>query len=154
MMTTCILAALSFGLALGQSAEPPPLFEAADVHVSAPSTNQFPNMRGGRLHAGRNEIMTATMVDLIRTAYGVDAQNVVGGPNWLEFDRFDVIAKAPAAATPEKLRLMLQALLADRFGLTTHPDNQPLPGFVLTLGKRKLQLKASDGPGQNGCSGQ
>jgi uncharacterized protein (TIGR03435 family) len=85
--------------------------------------------------------MTATMVDLIRTAYGVDAQNVIGGPNWLEFDRFDVIAKAPAAASPETLKLMLQALLADRFGLTTHPDNQPLPGFVLTLGKRKLQLK-------------
>jgi uncharacterized protein (TIGR03435 family) len=153
-MASCVLlAALSLGLAFGQTTEPPPVFEAADVHVSAPSTNQFPYMRG-RLRPGRNDLLTATMVDLIRTAYGVDAQNVIGGPNWLELDRFDVIAKAPSAASPETLKLMLQALLADRFGLTTHKDNQPLPGFVLTQGKRKLQLKASDGPGKDGCNGQ
>jgi len=49
-MAICVLlAALSFGLAFGQSTEPSPVFEAADVHVSAPSTNQFPYMRGGRL---------------------------------------------------------------------------------------------------------
>ena len=42
---------------------------------------------------GRYELRRATMVDLIRTAHAVDADKVVGGPHWLELDRFDVIAK-------------------------------------------------------------
>jgi uncharacterized protein (TIGR03435 family) len=50
------------------------------------------------LRAGRYEIHNANMVDLVRTAYGVDAENVVGGPNWVEYDRFDVIAKAEVPA--------------------------------------------------------
>jgi hypothetical protein len=59
------------------------------------------------------------MVDLIATAYGVDQSYVQGGPNWLERDRFDVIAKAPAGTPPATLKLMLKSLLADRFTQAT-----------------------------------
>src|SRR5438094_651160 len=95
-------------LAFGQT------FEIADVHVSAPT--RFPSGRA-LLRGGRFEMRTATMVDLIRTAYGVDADRVLGGPSWLEMDRFDVIAKSPSKPNPETLKTMLQALLADRFKL-------------------------------------
>src|SRR5437016_14407793 len=87
----------------GRSAETPPVFDIADVHVSARSTN--PNMSGGILRAGRYELRKATMVDLIRTAYGVDADSVIGGPGWLESDRFDVIARAQSTTSPETLKL-------------------------------------------------
>src|SRR5438552_694046 len=118
--------------AFGQSAEKPPAFEIADVHVSTPSAlGTLAGMSGGVPRGGRYELRNATMVDLIRTAYGVTDDKVVGGPTWLASDRFDVIAKTPPAATPETARLMLQALLADRFGLTVHNDSKPLPVFVL-----------------------
>jgi uncharacterized protein (TIGR03435 family) len=120
--------------------------------VSAPSTNPLRFMTGA-LHGGRSELRTATMVDLIGSAYGVDADKVIGGPNWLESDRYDVIVKAPGSASPEALKLMLQALLADRFNLAVHNDSKPLPGFALTLGKRKPQLKEADGTGETGCRG-
>src|SRR5437867_935862 len=125
------LAALLFAGAFGQSTEPRPTFEVADVHASPRSTNT--NMRSV-FRAGRYEVHTANMVDLIRTAYAVDAENVVGGPNWLEYDRFDVIAKAPSDTAPETLKLMLQALLADRFNLVVHKDTKPIAGFVLAMG--------------------
>jgi len=48
-------------------------------------------MQGGALRAGRFELRRATMLDLIKTAYGVDPEVVFGGPGWLELDRFDVI---------------------------------------------------------------
>src|SRR5688572_11838024 len=96
--------------AFSQSTEKPPAFVAADVGVAAPSP--FPQMNGGVLREGRFELRNATMVDLIRTAYGVDADKVVGGPSWLESTRFDVIATAPAGATTETARLMLRTLLA------------------------------------------
>ncbi len=110
-------------------------FQVADVHVSAPSRNQ--NMQGGVLQAGRYDLRRATMLDLIKTAYGVDADTVFGGPSWLEWDRYDVVAKAPPGTPAATVRLMLQGLLADRFKLVVHKDTKPIQGFVLSQGKGK-----------------
>jgi uncharacterized protein (TIGR03435 family) len=52
-------------------------------------------MRSG-FSRGTYELRNATAADLIRTAWGVDADGVMGGPDWLDADRFDVIATAPA----------------------------------------------------------
>jgi uncharacterized protein (TIGR03435 family) len=90
------------------------------------------------------------MVDLIAKAYGVNADKVVGGPSWLEMDRFDAIAKLPAGSTPESRKAMLQALLADRFKLVVHNDTKPLPAYALTVGKHPA-LKKADGSGETGC---
>lgn len=146
LIAVCLAALLS-GVAFGQT--PSRVFDVADVHVSARTTN--PNFTGGVLRAGRYDLRRATMVDLIRTAYGVDPDKVVGGPSWLETDRFDVVAKAPQSTSPDNLKLMLQALLADRFKLKVHTDNKTIPAFVLTLGKGKPKLKESEGAGSPGC---
>jgi len=100
--------------AVAQSARAPQ-FDAADVHVSVKSPQMF--MRVNPPRNGRYEIKNATMLDLVRTAYGMTADRVVGGPNWLELDRFDIIAKVPDAADADAAKAMLQALLADRFKL-------------------------------------
>src|SRR5580704_5255343 len=106
----------------GQAADTPPAFDLADVHVSPHVTN--PYMRGGVLRGGRFDVRTASMVDLISFAYGIDAVKVQGGPSWLDTDRFEITAKAPAKTPPETVKLMLQTLLADRFGLKVHMDNK------------------------------
>jgi len=153
------LASLSFAVVLscslfGQTPEKPQTFELADVHASPPSgIAQLAQMSGGAApRNGRFEIRNATMLDLVRTAYSVEPEKVVGGPNWLASDRFDVIAKAPNGTTQENARLMLRALLAERFGLTVHNDSRPLPVFVLSAGSGKHKLKVSDGA-QSGCQG-
>jgi uncharacterized protein (TIGR03435 family) len=149
----CVTVAAFLSLAaFGQSTEPPATFEVADVHASPRSTNT--GMRS-ITRAGRHEIHNATMVDLIRTAYSVDADKVFGGPSWLDYDRFDVIGKIPSKApSQETLKLMLQALLADRFKLVVRKDTQPVTGLVLTMGKGKPKLKESDGTGEKGCKNQ
>src|ERR1700733_11279397 len=122
-------------------------FEMADVHVSPHSDNPSLSV----LHRdGKYELLGASMVDLIGTAYGVKADAVTGGPGWLESDRFDVIAKAPNDLSGEALRAMLQTLLADRFGLLVHHDTKPMPAYVLTAGKSP-RVKQSDGVGEGGC---
>ncbi len=123
-------------------------FELADVHVSPPTDN--PYMRGPMLRHGIYEIRFATMLDLIKTAYGVEAERVVGGPNWLENDRFDVFAKAPEGTTSDTAKPMLRALLADRFQLAVHNDTKPVPAYAIKVGKRP-SLKSSDGSGETGC---
>src|SRR5262249_25949573 len=91
-----------------QSTQQPQTFEVADVHVSPRGTNTVfrTSFRGQRY-----EVHNASMVDLIRTAYSVDAEKVFAGPSWLEFDRFDVTALAPVNTSQETIKLMLQSLL-------------------------------------------
>ena len=143
-----LLSSAGFGQSITAGA--PPTFDIADVHVSAKTTN--PYMSGGVLRGGRYEIRRATMVDLIRTAYGIDdSSKVQGGPAWLDTDRFDVIAKAPAGATQDSATAMLQTLLADRFKLVVHTGTKPMPTYVLALGKGKPKLKESDGKSDSNC---
>ena len=76
-------------------------------------------MRGPFYMSGRYELRFATMLDMVRLAYGVDPERVSAGPSWLELDRFDVFAKTPEKSTAESRKAMLQALLAERFHLTS-----------------------------------
>jgi uncharacterized protein (TIGR03435 family) len=145
------LAAFRAGAAFGQTPAAPPVFESADVHISVPSAN--PYMRGGALRGGRYDVRNATMLDLISVAYRLDSSKIVGGPNWLEWDRFDVLAKAPAATAQENLDLMLQNLLADRFQLAVHKDMKVRPAHVLAAGTGKVKLKAASETGSPGCRG-
>ena len=69
------LAALLSIAAFGQSASPK--FEIGDVHSSPKLQNTF--VRNGPVRNGRYEIRQATMVDLIRIAYGFDNDKILGG---------------------------------------------------------------------------
>ena len=150
-MRILVLVAFLCGTAFSQSTD---RFDAADVHASPRSDNNFNLfMRGPQTRASRYEIRTATMVDLISTAYGVDGDKVFGGPNWLEMDRFDVIGKLPAESTPDKQKAMLKALLAERFHLVAHPDSRPMPAYIMTATKR-VSLKDADPAAQKGCQGK
>ncbi len=128
-----------------------PVFEVADVHGSA--RTQYPSVRGGGLHGDRYLLRQATMVDLIAVAYKVDPLNVIGGPAWLELDRFDIVAKVPRATSQETSALMLRSLLGDRFKLDVQADTRPLPAYVLTAGKSP-KLKQAEGSGEQFCNFQ
>jgi uncharacterized protein (TIGR03435 family) len=151
VFTGISLVAILSSLAFGQSNGTSPKFDVADVHPSARAANPYTYLSGGVLRGGRYDLHKATMLDLVRIAYGVDPDKVLGGPNWLELDRFDVDAKAPPDTPPETVKLMLQALLAERFKLALHNDTRPMPAFTLTAGKGKPKLREAEGSGESGC---
>lgn len=126
-----------------------PAFDAADVHPSAKTT--YTGMTGGALRGTRYEVRHASLTEMISVAYGLDSDKIVGGPSWLDFNRYDVIASAPATTSRDNLKLMLQGMLADRFNLVTHMDSKAIPVFVLSLGKGKPKMKETEGSGNNGC---
>ena len=140
------------GAIFGQAAavQNAPTFDLADVHPSPRRTTE--GTRGLVLRAsGRYEFTNATMVDLIRIAYDVDADKVLGGPSWLESDRFDIFAQVPPKTSQETARLMLQALLADRFNLMLHKDSHPMPTYTLSVSKDGHKLKEAGGSGEPEC---
>jgi uncharacterized protein (TIGR03435 family) len=151
LTVTCLM--LLFALSTFGQGEPAPKFELADIHPSPPTTNVDANdMSGGLMHDGRYHLRRATMLDLVRLAYGIDAKKVLGGPNWLDLDRFDIRAKVPVGTTAATVKPMLQALLAERFGLVVHNDTKPVPAWVLSAGKHPL-LKHSDSSAESSCHG-
>jgi uncharacterized protein (TIGR03435 family) len=136
------------------SASPAPsaVFEAASIKPQAPSSDgsirtmlQYPP--NGRLTAAG-----ATVKTLICIAYGLSDFQVLGGPNWIEEDRYDVQA-SPGSALEEQMqkmkseentlvkRQMLQALLTDRFKLTLHHDTKELPIYALVVARSGPKLQ-------------
>ena len=144
------------GLGFGQTSDPASTestlkFEASDVRVSPKSMNATVFMTGG-LRGDRYALRNATMLDLISTAYGKERELVLGGPSWLEFDRFDIAAKAPKGAAQKDVGAMLKSLLTERFELKVHEDTKPMPAVVLTAGKGKPKLRDADPSGQGNCT--
>ncbi len=79
------------------------------------------------------------------TAYELEGYQLVGGPKWMDDDRYDIEARAggESAPTSAQVQLMLQSLLADRFQLKFHRETKQLPEYELVVGKSGPKLKAS-----------
>jgi uncharacterized protein (TIGR03435 family) len=153
IMKTFAAAALLAASGLCQT-NPRPSFDIADVHMSPSGEwSQFPShaVDGGLLGGDRYEWRRATMLDLIRNAYSVDADRVFGGPSWLDYNRYEIVAKAKSGTKPAVLRKMLQSLLADRFHLVLKETAQPVDGYVLTASKGNLKLRPAEGDGSGRC---
>jgi len=100
---------------------------------------------------GRCVFRNAGLKVLIAYAFQVQAQRILGGPNWLDAIGYDLEAKAEEPATLDQLYLMLQTLLRDRFQLTFHRETKQVEGYVLVVGKNgaKLTQAAAKGPGSS-----
>jgi uncharacterized protein (TIGR03435 family) len=97
----------------------------------------------------------ASLPQFIAHAYGVDhgmGTNFVSGlPHWAEVRRYDIQLKVAAEDIPsyrrlksEQIRLMLQAVLADRFKLAAHMGTKEAPVYNLVVAKGGPKIHASD----------
>jgi uncharacterized protein (TIGR03435 family) len=148
--TLAVLALLSIP-SLAQTSAASKSFVIADVHTS-PFTS-YPFMHGNSIQGDTYFLTQATMVDLIANAYGVDSVNVQGGPAWLERDRYDIRAKVPPKTTQADVKLMLRALLSDRFHLVVKTGSAPMPTYILSAGpgKPKMTESNSEAAGEGSC---
>src|SRR4029077_7809903 len=59
----------------------------------------------------------------------------ISGPGWLSSTKFDIMAKTSTPTSEDQLRIMLQALLAERFSLVFHREKREAETYLLLLGK-------------------
>jgi uncharacterized protein (TIGR03435 family) len=117
-------------------------FEAASIH---------PNNSGSRSsstsinRSGRFTATNITVKTLMIVAYKLQEYQIIGGPAWMDSDRFDITAKAEDKANAEQVAEMVKNLLSERFQLKLHHDNRELPVYALLVGKNGSKLKASIG---------
>jgi bla regulator protein blaR1 len=142
-------ALLAFSLTMSAAQAPTsapagqPTFEVASVksHGSIPGERRLAFMPNGRFLADNVPLRS-----LIATAYGdprpLPGYRIIGGPGWLESEAFDIEAKAAdsfanaPAAFADTGRLMLRALLAERFDLVVRQERRAIPVYALTLARR------------------
>lgn len=94
----------------------------------------------------------STVMALIQSAYGVDADRISGAQGWMTSEKFSIDAKMESAvadginklSTDERdsvRQRMLQALLADRFKLSIRTESKELPVFELVIAKSGLKIQ-------------
>ena len=120
-------------------------FEVASVKPNKSSTAGGEGSRRQDVQAapGNLTMQNVSLRTAVQWAYGIQDYQVSGGPNWLDSDRFDIVARPAAASTGDEMRLMLRALLADRFKLTFHRQSKELSAYALTVGKNGHKLQES-----------
>lgn len=83
----------------------------------------------------RLNVKNQTLRDLLKFALNIRDYQSNGGPGWIDEDRYDIVASTGGETKMAKKRLMLQALLAERFGLATHSETREISGYALVIAK-------------------
>jgi uncharacterized protein (TIGR03435 family) len=95
------------------------------------------------LPGGRFAARSITPGILIEAAYSIQDYQTSGAPDWLANDKFDIAATAGHDVTRDELRLMLRALLADRFKPAAHQESKETTVYASVVAKNGPKLEAS-----------
>jgi uncharacterized protein (TIGR03435 family) len=121
-------------------------FEVASVKPY--SASQSNRSSGGKSGNGRLTMSNVTLKRCIMGAYGMGPNQIVGGPAWLDSDRYEIVAKAEQPVGDAVLMTMLQSLLAERFKLAIHRETKAIPAYVLEVAKTGPKLERAE-PGES-----
>ena len=127
-------------------AQPTPAFEVAVIKPATIEGLQAAQRAGQQPHAGvtvdnnRLDMGFQSLSDIIARAYAVIPAQLVG-PDSLKTDRYDILAKLPAGANEDQVPQMLQALLAERFGMKIHREKRETAIYALVVSKGGLNSK-------------
>jgi uncharacterized protein (TIGR03435 family) len=150
--------ALSLTLLLSAAfAAQDPRFEVVSIRPVQPGAPVVMRSQGFTpiLPGGQYVHSRASLWDMIGFAYDVKnpSRQLVGLPKWAIEQSFLVAAKPapdfpalPAAENREQVRLMLRAMLAERFQLRIHSETRQEAIFALKQGKGGIKLRAVDPP--------
>jgi uncharacterized protein (TIGR03435 family) len=130
-------------------AQPAPVtFDVASVRTSQLMRAGGEGSRRQRVESSPGSLIMAnvTLTTAMKWAYRVQDYQI-SGPGWIGEDRYDISAKAGSAAPEDQVRLMLQALLADRFKLAFHRQQKEMSAYVVLIGKNGHKMKESENEG-------
>lgn len=131
-------------LAMAAFAQAPPAFEVATIKPNRSETwNSSTYTSRGELR-----IENASLKSCIQRAYDV-REFTFSGPDWLDTERFDILAKPPAGTSPKQFMPMLQTLLVERFKLKFHYEPRELSAYALIVAKKGPKLEPTKQPGDN-----
>ena len=93
---------------------------------------------------------------VIRQAYDIDHMPIVGAPEWMDRETFDIFAPATLTLNdgqtdPNEVREALQQMLEGQLGLTTHRETRSFPAYALVVSESGGRLGPSLKPSVADC---
>jgi len=138
-------------------------FEVASIKLNNSGDNRVG--LGAAPNSDRFNATNVTLRLLIRQAYQIQDFQMDGGPKWLDTERYDIVAKAPAPiltlvqgrppagpGAPGPLQFMLRALLADRFKLAVHNETKEQSVYALVKARSDGKLGSRLTPSTTDCA--
>ena len=131
-------------------------FDVASIKRNVEVSNSSGNTN---LPGGRVSFTNRPLRSIIRSAFGSIDMEVIGGPGWIDTERWNIVASAGRPVEDEVQREMLKALLMDRFKLVAHVEKRERPIYELVFARADRQLGAKlrptecNGPGCGNTSG-
>lgn len=107
--------------------EPRPRFASVTI-TDGGAGNQAPS---GTPETGLFLRSNVTVAGLVQFAYEISGSELIGGPDWIRADRFDVTGSAGRTASDTEVRQMVQSLLEDRFALSLRTEVRNMSYYVL-----------------------
>lgn len=156
MIRTIVAVGLMAISIFGRTTFSQPAFDVASVKPADPSSHGI-SLSGD---PSRLAIRNVTIKFLIGLAYNVKDFQILGGPRLLDSERYDIEATY-RVNSPERrdrrltfvtiqadpqVRLMLQALLVDRYHLAIRHETKELPVYSLNIAKNGPKLRESTAP--------
>lgn len=157
-----LVVATAANLPAQQRATPAPATTAADSAAIKTPEFEVASIKAYKQEGENIRIMvrfTADGIDasgvslqlLIRQAYGIEDNQIIGISGWMDSEQYDVqakinpsdietLGKLPFAEANKVRQRMLQALLADRFKLAVHRETRDLPVYALVIAKGGIKM--------------
>jgi uncharacterized protein (TIGR03435 family) len=153
--------AQSFNAPAGSVPAPDPnvplYFEAASIKPSNPDNP--PGQGIQRQPGGRFRTINAPARMLITFAYQIQGYQLVGGPDWISSERYDIVAKMEGDPPPvipgsgaDHMMLATRTLLTDRFNLKIRKETRELDIYALTMARPGGKPGPKLIPARGGCS--
>lgn len=145
--------------ARAQTPSPTLKFEVASVRPAPPADGRGRVFRSSGIPGSKNNndpgrfVSQTSLGSLLLMAYHLQSYQL-SAPDDVYIVPLDVEAKMPVDTTLEEFEVMLQNLLAERFGLKAHWGTREMSLYELTVAKGgpKLKPAASDSPAPSGDS--
>ena len=123
------------------------LFQAPRIEVaSVKRSEKPPDNWGFTTGHGRIFADNVTLKRCIMGAWSIGPNQIVGGPDWLNTERFEIEARADQPVNDDAvLMVLLRGILADRFRLALHHETRPVEAYILEVSSNGPKLQKSPG---------
>ena len=91
-----------------------------NININAPGGSTF-------------NMINVTMIGVLNTAY--DIKNVVGSPDWLTGERYDIVAKASGQPSTDQVKAMLRTMLKQRLKLAAHIEPRETAVYAMVVAR-------------------
>ncbi len=151
-------AAVAVPLVIGVMSVTPLLAQQPSTDAAFDVTSVKPNATGsglvGMLPAANGgwQAENVSLGMLVRLAFQLQDNQIVGGPKWLFDDRFDVKGTGTAPGREGPLFDKVKSMLKDRFKLVTHVETRESPVYQLVLARSDGKLGDQLKPSTSDCS--